>query len=60
LSCLGGANRLGGGSEGDEEGVALGVDLVPARVLERRAQEPLLLLEQACIAIASQALEQAG
>src|SRR6266851_9570283 len=54
-SPLGGHSRregIGGTSKGDEEGIALRVDLVPVILVERRAQQVPRLHQQAGVAVA--------
>ena len=51
---------VGGAAEGDEEGVALCVDLLTPMPGERFAQQPLLVGEQFAVAGAAKLFQQAG
>jgi hypothetical protein len=54
----GGLERRAGAAEDDEERVALGVDLDPANLRERRAQEAVVRREHVAVAVAAELLEQ--
>src|SRR3954447_15216725 len=52
-------DRRARAAEDDEEGVALGVDLDPARLAERLAQEPAVRAQHLAVAVTAERLEQA-
>ena len=58
LSCLGGGHGIPGRTKGNEEGVALGIDLDPSMASKRVAQEGSVLSERAGVALGAQLVEQ--
>jgi hypothetical protein len=59
LGCGCGCNGVLGPLEGDEEGVALGVDLLASVLFEGRSQEPVMVGTRFAVTLA-QLLEQAS